>query len=52
MKHALHCTYAALLVGAILGVISFMLELHMAWFMRGVIMGMFVMVGFTWVRHR
>ena len=51
-KHAARCTLA-LLVGAVLSPIaSFWFSLHWAWFLRGVIAGMFAMVAVAWMKSR
>ena len=51
-KHAMRCTYLALLVGAVLLIASFWFSLHWAWFLRGVIAGMFAMVAVAWIKSR
>jgi hypothetical protein len=51
-KHAMHCTYLALIVGALLLIASFWFSLHWAWFLRGVIAGMFAMVAVAWMKSR
>jgi hypothetical protein len=50
-KHAARCTLA-LLVGAVLLIASFWFSLHWAWFLRGVIAGMFAMVAVAWMKSR
>jgi hypothetical protein len=48
----MRCTYLALLVGAVLLIASFWFSLHWAWFLRGVIAGMFAMVAVAWIKSR
>ena len=51
-RHAEHCTYAAALAGAVLLIVSFWFAPHWAWFLRGIILGMFVMVAISWAKVR
>jgi hypothetical protein len=51
-KHAVHYTYFAALAGLVVLIASFWFSLHWAWFLRGVILGMFVMVAVAWAKAR
>jgi hypothetical protein len=51
-RHAWQLTVLAVAVAVVLGAVSFFVPSHPAGFLRGVILGMFLMLSVVWIRTK